>query len=99
MEKEKQEWEIREEEQAQEICKHLSQYVNSMGRRPKYFAECVSQEHRTLQQSMFNVFMSCIAMWAEKNDKGMFDGRNEFTVKTSKKIMEFLDGNINAPFI
>lgn len=94
--KEMSEWEIHEREESKKLADHFSNFVNTMARHPEYFAECVVSEHRTLQQSMFNVFMACIKKWSEQEH---FDMRNEFTVKTSKKIMETLDGNIHAPFI
>lgn len=92
------EYEIREKENAKAVVEHLSRFVNSMGRNPKYFSDEVMREHRTLQQSMFNVFMACIDAWAKLPDN-FYDLRNEYTVKTSRKIIEHLDGNIHAPLI
>lgn len=92
------EWEIKDMEAAEKAVKELSSFVNSMGRSPKFFVKSVLTEHRTLQQSMFNVFLACVEEWS-KLPEGHYDSRNEFTVKTSKKIMEALDGNIHAPFI
>ena len=92
------EYEIREKEAAENVVKVMSNYVNSMARRPKYFTDAVMREHRTLQQSMFGVFMACINAWAELPD-GWHDLRNEYTVLTSRKIIKHLDGNIHAPFI
>lgn len=51
------EWEAREEEKAKKVVRELSSFVNSMSRRPKFFVNEVMQEHRTLQQSMFGLFL------------------------------------------
>lgn len=98
MDKELNEYEIREKENAKEVVDHLSRFVNSMGRNPKYFANAVSQEHRTLQQSMFNVFLACIEMWANLPEN-WYDLRNEYTVMQSRKIIKALEGHIHAPLI
>jgi len=77
----------------------FSDFVNNMSMQPKEFAELVMREHRTLQQSMFGVMLETIKMWAEMSESGRYDLRNEYTVKTSKKIMELLDNNTYTPFI
>jgi hypothetical protein len=92
------EYEIREKENAKEVVDHLSRFVNSMGRNPKYFVDAVKCEHRTLQQSMFNVFLACIEGWANLPE-GWYDLRNEYTVMNSRKIIKALEGNIHAPLI
>ena len=92
------EYEIKEKENAEMVVKQFSNFVNSMGRHPKYFVNAVMQEHRTLQQSMFNVFMACIEAWSRVPDN-WYDLRNEYTVLTSQKIIKHLDGNIHAPLI
>ena len=85
------EWEAREEEKAKKVVRELSSFVNSMSRRPKFFVNEVMQEHRTLQQSMFGLFLACIEKWASL-ESGWYDGRNEATVMASKKIVAALDG-------
>jgi hypothetical protein len=65
----------------------LSQMVNRMGGGPerKDFVDAVTNDHRTLQQQTFGLFMSCIETWS-KSDR--FDARNEYTIKMCKKMME-----------
>lgn len=64
----------------------------------KEFAALVLQEHRTLQQSMFRLFLGTINEWS-KLQKNQYDLRNEYTVQTSKKIMEMLGGVKGVPLI
>lgn len=77
-----------EREEAKKAVRVLSDYVNNMGHNPRAFAEEVSREHRTLQQSMFGVMLECIKMWSEEK---YFDLRNEDTVTTCKRLQEFLE--------
>ena len=65
----------------------LSRMVNRMGGGPELtdFVNLVTNDHRTLQQQSFGVFMACIQKWSETKN---FDARNEYTIKTCKKIME-----------
>ena len=57
-------------------------------------------EHRTLQQSVFRLFLRVIKAWAKRKElgSGYYDLRNEFTAETSKKIVDLLDGQM-PPFI
>jgi hypothetical protein len=48
-------------------------------------ADKILQDHRTLQQQTFGLMMLCIQKWSETEN---FDGRNEYTVKLCKKLME-----------
>jgi hypothetical protein len=78
----------------------ISDLVNKMAHQPesKAFVDEITHSHRTLQQQSFELFMQCIAEWA-KTDR--FDDRNEYTVKTAKKIVAALDGEFvgRVPFI
>lgn len=92
-------WEIAEDKEAKAVVDKMSRFVNGMSRHPESFVKYVTSEHRTLQQSMFNLFLACMKEWAACADKGWYDGRNEFTVKQSKKIMEAIGDNDRAPLI
>jgi hypothetical protein len=81
---------------AQQLVKALSDYVNRMGHDKDGVAEQVMREHRTLQQSLFGLFLRVIEEWSKQ---GHCDLRNEYAVESSKKIMELLDGNSATPFI
>ncbi len=73
-----------EQELVEEAVAKLSKFVNNMCHNPMLFVDAIMIEHRTLQQSIFNVFMQCIKAWAETKN---FDARNEYTVTLCKKIM------------
>lgn len=83
-------------EQAREVVKAFSAWVNCMDHKNAAFVEAVIQEHRTLQQQMFEVMLACIAAWANQEH---FDARNEFTVFKCREIMEHFPGGAHAPFI
>lgn len=83
----------------EEMAKELSNFVNSLSsrRRQKEFCETLMREHRTLQQSVFGLFSAAIREWAKQEN---FDARNEFTIKTCKKIVSSVDDiNYNPPLI
>lgn len=92
------EYTMQDKSEAMEAITPLINYVNTHSDL-SLLTECINLEHRTLQQKCFNVFMDCISKWASAFDKGRYDLRNEFTCKTSKKIMEKLDNEVPyAPF-
>ena len=72
---------------AKDIADQLSRFVNRMGfsTDAKEFAECVTRDHRTLQQQTFGLFMTCIEKWSKTEN---FDARNEYTIDMCKKMME-----------
>lgn len=83
-------------EKAREVVRAFSLWVNGMGHNNKAFVDAVMQEHRTLQQSMFEVMLACMDAWAKTEH---YDARNEFTVQKSRKIMALFPGGPRAPFI
>ena len=83
-------------EQARQVVKAFSNWVNGMGHDNKPFVDAVMAEHRTLQQQMFETMLSCIAAWAKQEH---FDLRNEFAVLKCREIMEHFPGGARAPFI
>lgn len=70
--------------------------VNSYGFDEKAFADAITNSHRTLQQSAMRAFLACIKTWA---DAEHYDGRNEATVKVSKRIVADFDGDLYLPFV
>jgi len=76
------------EERAQEAVRTMSDFVNDMARDEKGFLTKMGQEHRTLQQSFTGLCFAWIKKCAEKADSGLFDGRNEYSVKKCKEILE-----------
>jgi phosphoglycerol transferase MdoB-like AlkP superfamily enzyme len=85
-------YEEQRKEEAQKVVSLLSKYVNNLGHSDKIFVNEVMNEHRTLQQQMFNVFMACISEWAKCYESDRYDQRNEFAVKQSNKIMKMYKG-------
>ena len=81
-----------------EMADELASFVNNYGCDEEGFVENVMHQHRTLQQSLFKLFMLCVDEWSKKKEFE-FDGRNEHTVMTSKKIMEVIPDSKYVPFI
>lgn len=92
------EWEIQEKREAEKIVMELSRHVNNMSHRSEHFVKAVMGEHRTLQQSIFSLFLACVEEWS-KTPENRYDLRNQYTVQTSRKIMECLEGRSSVPFI
>jgi hypothetical protein len=80
-----------DEERAKQVEEYFSSYVNNMSHDPELLVRLITTEHRTLQQSMFNVMMKCIEKWAEDYRKDSYDLRNEYTCKISEYIMKALE--------
>ena len=85
------------QEAMENAVKVLSNFVNNMSHDKDGFAENVMREHRTLQQSMFALFLRTIEEWS-KQEEWQRDLRNEFTVEKSKEIMKLFNGS-GTPFI
>jgi len=81
------------------VGKQLTSFVNYCNEEDKQkFANAVLSDHRTLQQSVFGLFLKLCEQWANL-DENRYDLRNEYTVKTSKKIKEVLEDCMSTPFI
>ena len=80
------------EEAMENAVKVLSDFVNNMGHDKDGFATRVMREHRTLQQSMFALFLRTIEEWSQQ-EECQRDLRNEFTVEKSKEIMKLFIGS------
>lgn len=55
----------------------------------KACASKMGREHRYLQQEMFKVCLEYIKLLAGNYDKGIYDGRNEWSCKTSKGFVDY----------
>jgi hypothetical protein len=82
----------------EEIVSIVSDYFNSYSSKEKEFAEAMSREHRTLQQS----FTKAVLVWLEhiavpfrwEGDKPVgygVDGRNEASQNTAQKLLKGWD--------
>jgi hypothetical protein len=84
------------DEKACALVREFSNWVNGMGHDNHAFVQAVMLEHRTIQQQMFEVMLSCMQAWSQAQQ---FDLRNEFTVVKSREIMALFPGGPRAPFI
>lgn len=74
--------------EAKRLVDELDNFVNHANREDiQVFAEHVAFMHRTLQQKLFGLFLECCLVWSESR----YDARNEWTVCSSKKILEVLE--------
>jgi len=80
------------EEAVENAVKVLSEFVNTMSHDKDGFAARVMREHRTLQQSMFALFLRTIEEWSQQ-EEWQHDLRNEFAVEKSKEIMKLFVGS------
>ena len=72
-------------------------FCNSYTTESEEFAEEVTNDHPTLQQTAFRTMLACIEKWSKKK---YFDLRNEGTVKACKKIVEALgEDGVYLPFV
>jgi hypothetical protein len=76
-----------------EAADALSDFVNHAGDKEKeeFVRQFTCCTHRTLQQQGMDLFLRLCETWAEKYDKGIYDGRNEYTCRDAKKITESID--------
>jgi hypothetical protein len=87
------------EERAREAARNLSDAVNEMSFDVEAFADELLRQHRTLQQNAFGAFLATVKAWAGLSDN-RFDLRNEYTVESSRKIVETLgEYGLKPPFI
>jgi hypothetical protein len=82
---EQQEIEYKQAQEAKEVMDMLSKYVN-YGKSRKAFIEAFKREHRTLQQSMFRMFLELMEDMA--TGEYHTDARNEDSKKMAKTLME-----------
>jgi hypothetical protein len=93
---EQRDWRKESDDKARAAVQALSDWVNGMGHNNQAFVEAVMQEHRTLQQSMFEVMLACMDAWAKTKH---FDARNEFTITKCREIIQLFPGGPRVPFI
>lgn len=76
-----------------EVAQVVSDFANVAFESEKQeFAETVTNEHRTLQEEMFTMFLGCLNEWSEKKEY-QIDARNQYTYKASKIMMQALKEN------
>jgi len=79
--------------QGKKLAQQLADFVNSESSDAVqgFLDELTQRTHRTLQQSVFRLFCRVIFTWANVNEE-KYDLRNQFTIKSSQKIVKALDG-------
>jgi len=85
-----------------EVAEVVENFVNSANSSDiKEFADAITQNmHRTLQQKFMGAMGAIIRNWAQDSKDGIFDLRNEATVKLCEKILNKLDKyDLFLPFI
>jgi tRNA 2-selenouridine synthase SelU len=75
----------------EEVAVQLMAAVNNMTFNVDEFVAVVTNDHRTLQQTMGRVVFALIAQWADDYKEGRFDLRNEATLAACDEIMEKVD--------
>lgn len=77
----------------QQIAEKLSAFVNISTHDKDGFAVAVTNEHRFLQEEMFECMLKCMENWAKADDTGAYDARNQYAVKASKIMIKALKEN------
>jgi hypothetical protein len=89
-------WRKESEDNARAAAKVLSDWANGMGHSNQAFVQAVMQEHRTLQQQMFEVMLACVDAWAKSEH---YDARNAYTILKCREIMSLFPGGPKVPLI
>ena len=80
------------EEKRQKLVDDFSRFVNSAGTNEiKEFCTDISNDHRTLVQVKFGMFLQFANILAHRYETGEYDARNEYACQASSKIMKMLD--------
>ena len=75
----------------QEVAVQLMAAVNNMSFNIDEFVAVVTNDHRTLQQTMGRVVFALIKAWAKDYKDNRFDLRNAGTCQACDEIMEKVD--------
>lgn len=92
--------EMEAKKQAKPIVEALSNAVNrSDNDLLDAVVRGITNDHRYLQSEAFShLILACIRSWAKACDEQYFDQRNEWTVRTCRKLVNFLQTECNAYF-
>lgn len=75
------------QEDAEYVARMLTDYVNSMTFDSAPFAAAMDRQHRTLQQSVFGMFLNWTVGLAAKTDD-QYDARNSYAVKVARAMVD-----------
>ena len=93
---------VERKEKGQLFADTFLDYINGATKTDKEKAvDVMLHGHRTLQQQAFSFCLEYIQGLSDQLDSGYYDPRNQFSVETSRKIVDFLESqNIGgAPLI
>lgn len=82
----------------EEFADMLGDFCNDMSLDTDKVAKKVITQHRTIQQNIFGLFLSCCKQWAENYKTGVYDLRNEYTCQKAVEIIKLTDG-MRPPYI
>lgn len=87
------------DKETQEFADRFSRFVNSRGN-IKEVIDILSQDHRTLQQSITRFCVGWLEECAKKHQGGDFDLRNQASCELGKVFVEKIESRERAmPFI
>ena len=90
--KEKNPWEMLiDVKDPKQMAEALASFVNNYGCQEKEFAKVLSNQHRTLQQSIVRLFVTYLAELKRQGDQGYFDLRNEDAVRFAQQVFEKIE--------
>ena len=87
------------EAEAMKMAEAIANFANNYNSPNRELAMAIMLQHRTIQQSIFEMFLFVIHEWSLRTEYGKHDLRNEYTVKKSAEIMKLLDGFYRCPCI
>lgn len=88
-------------EQHKEFLEKFDSAVNLFMSDKEYheLAEKICNTHRTLQQNKMRLIVHMLQVWAEQEEGGWYDLRNEATVKLASKIVEKFKDDFHMPVV
>lgn len=81
----------KDESKDENFGRKFEDFVNGRMCDPRKVADRMARAHRYLVQQMFSVCYEFIRILAEHFDKGLYDPRDEWACKTSKKMWEAIN--------
>jgi hypothetical protein len=82
-----------------QLAREFADFVNNFSCNQSDFVETLLTEHRTLQQSAFDVMLNCIRTWSDMYEQGDYDLRNEDTCRICNQIVNQLGDELHTRFI
>ena len=73
------------------FARQFSNFVNGRCNNIEKAATLIAKDHRFLLQEKFKLAMAFIKILANDYEKGFFDGRNEWSCKTSNEIVKLVN--------